>query len=272
MSKAFLKWAGGKKWFIDQLGSSLPKDYNRYIEPFLGGGSVFFYMEPSKAILSDINQELIDTYLSVKNDLRNVYIDLQNHVDNHSEEYYYMLREQSFVLGSSEAAARMIYLNKACFNGIYRVNNDGKFNVPYGRKKRILIDKEGLVSSSRALQPAEIICQNFTKTIGRARKGDFLFCDPPYAVKGDNDLFVSYTKTSFSWNDQLKLAHSLKKAKDRAVMILMTNAAHESIMSLYPKDEFNSVVMNRKCLIAGAGKSKDFNEFIVWANFDFILE
>ena len=273
MSGAFLKWAGSKKWFVDQLGTSLPTEFNRYIEPFLGSGSVFFYLQPKNALLCDVNQELIDTYLSVKNDVRSVIYDLQDHVDNHSENYYYMLRSHTEEPGSSEAAARMIYLNKACFNGIYRVNADGIFNVPFGKKKKITIDYNGLLASSAALQNAKISCQDFAKTIGQARKGDFLFCDPPYAIKGTNESFVGYTQNCFDWNSQVKLADSLLKAKKRGVKVLMTNAAHESIISLYPKDEFQSVIMNRKCMIAGAGeKSKSFNELIVWGNFDFNVE
>lgn len=129
MGKAFLKWAGGKRWLVNSESHRFPTEYNRYIEPFLGGGAVFFFEEPNRAILSDINNELVNTYIAVRDNVDLVYKNLRIHSQKHSEEYYYQIREKR-PRKLYTIAARMIYLNKACFNGIYRVNREGKFNVP----------------------------------------------------------------------------------------------------------------------------------------------
>ena len=134
MAKPFLKWAGGKKWFVNQERDRLLLDFNRYIEPFLGGGSVFFYINPQQAILSDINAELVNAYICLRDEFESVYKKLHIHQIHNSEEYYYIIRDRQ-TRTNATSAARTIYLNKACFNGVYRVNRDGKFNVPYGKVK-----------------------------------------------------------------------------------------------------------------------------------------
>lgn len=221
MAKPFLKWAGGKKWFVNQERDRLLLDFNRYIEPFLGGGSVFFYINPQQAILSDINAELVNAYICLRDEFESVYKKLHIHQIHNSEEYYYIIRDRQ-TRTNATSAARTIYLNKACFNGVYRVNRDGKFNVPYGKVKNLIFDRNALQESSIALRGTEILCQDFEATIDQAEQNDFIFCDPPYAVLNEDNRFVSYTANLFSWNDQVRLSHALNRAAQRGVKILMT--------------------------------------------------
>jgi len=151
MAKSFLKWAGGKHWLVNNESNRFPKQFNKYIEPFLGGGAVFFHIAPKEAIISDINTELIDTYIAVRDEFDLVFQELINHQENNSKEYYYSVRD----CNPEEAylrAARMIYLNKTCFNGIYRVNKAGRFNVPYGSERSLNFNKEKLNNVSNILK------------------------------------------------------------------------------------------------------------------------
>ena len=267
MAKPFLKWAGGKKWFVNRESARFPQTYNRYIEPFLGGGSVFFFLEPHDAILSDINQELIQTYISFKEEFPSVFEYLKKHYRNDSPDYFYKVRETQ-TRTSHTAAARMIYLNKACFNGIYRVNRNGEFNVPYGKHKSINLIKKELEDSYRCLGNAQILCQDFEKTIDMSENGDFIFCDPPYAVINEENRFVAYNAESFSWDDQIRLANSLEKASTRGVKIIMTNVDHPKVRALYqdnPEFELDSV--DRHCFISGTNSGRSvYSELIVSAN------
>ena len=197
MSDTFLKWAGGKNWFVNNENERFPNEFNRYIEPFLGSGAIFFHSQPLNAILSDINQELINTYISVRDEVGLVYENLKRHQRNNNRAYYYRMRATK-TRTTATSAARMIYLNKACFNGIYRVNKKGEFNVPFGTDRDIIFDRDSLDRSSYKLQNADILCQDFQRTIEMAEEYDFLFCDPPYAVVNEDNRFVSYTADIFS--------------------------------------------------------------------------
>ncbi len=267
MGKTFLKWAGGKRWLVNSESYRFPTKYNRYIEPFLGGGAVFFFIEPKKAILSDINSELIDTYIAVRDNVDLVYRNLRIHSNKHSKEYYYQIRKRR-PRTLHTLAARMIYLNKTCFNGIYRVNREGKFNVPFGTHDEIYFDKDDLQKSSTVLQGAEILCQDFEITVNLAMKNDFLFCDPPYAVVDEENRFVSYNADAFSWQDQERLSSALIRAKDRGVKILMTNVDHPAVRKLYENiDGFVLDTVERQCYISGTVEGrKAYQELIVSAN------
>ena len=267
MINTFLKWAGGKRWFVNNENHRFPNEFNRYIEPFLGGGAVFFYLEPHEAILSDINNELINTYVTVRDDIQSVYRNLRIHEKNHCKEYFYKVRDRK-TRTLATSAARMIYLNKSCFNGIYRVNKHGKFNVPYGTRDEITFDLESLVESSNILQNAQILCQDFETTINMAQEDDFIFCDPPYAVVDDENRFVGYNADVFSWDDQIRLANTLERAKERNVKIIMTNVDHENVRGLYENiDGFTLDSVQRQCFISGtANGRKTYQELIVSAN------
>lgn len=267
MAKPFLKWAGGKNWFVNRESDRFPLTYNRYIEPFLGGGSVFFFLKPCDAILSDINQELIQTYISFKEEFPDVFKYLKIHYRNDSPNYYYKLRKTQ-TRKTYTAAARMIYLNKACFNGIYRVNQKGAFNVPYGKHKSFNLMENELMESSCCLKNAKILCQDFETTINMSINGDFIFCDPPYAVLNEENRFVAYNADSFSWDDQIRLAKSLERAAKRGVKIIMTNVNHPKVRELYENNpEFELDSVSRYCFISGtnAGRSV-YSELIASAN------
>lgn len=267
MHGSFLKWAGGKNWLVSNEATRFPVSFNRYVEPFLGGGSVFFYLSPNEAILSDINEELISTYNAIKNDYEKVFINLKRHQNNNSKDYYYQVRASN-PRKEYTRAARMIYLNKTCFNGIYRVNKDGEFNVPYGTKRQVYFDKNQFCKIAGVLKKASIKCQDFETTINMAEGGDFLFCDPPYAVIDENNRFIGYNAEQFRWSDQERLAQCLIHAKDRGVLIMMTNVDHPRVRELYDNSGFNMDVVDRKCAISGRNSGrKNYKELIVTANY-----
>jgi DNA adenine methylase len=248
----FLKWAGGKRWFITHYSSLLPNSYNRYIEPFLGSGSVFFHLEPSKSVLSDKNSELIMTYTAIKNNPEEVYKILKKHASKHNTEYYYIVRNQKPRIGVY-IAARMIYLNRTCWNGLYRVNLHGKFNVPIGTKNKVIYENESFSDISKILKNAEIVCCDYQDIVDDAESGDFLFIDPPYTVKHNFNGFIKYNEELFSWEDQIRLAECAIKAKERGAKVIITNANHESVTSLY-KNGFSLKVITRSSIISGNPK------------------
>lgn len=267
MAKPFLKWAGGKAWFAANEGNRIPQNYDRYIEPFLGGASMFFSINPQNAILSDINQELINTYNALRENFNLVYRNLKKHETNNSQEYYYKIRKTKPRTQPS-AAARMIYLNKTCFNGIYRTNGNGNFNVPYGTDKQISFDKQELLDASNSLQHATLLCQDFEYTVNLAQENDFLFCDPPYVVPTSTNKFNLYNAVSFSWDDQIRLARLLHAAANRGVKIILTNIEHPSVRELYNDElRFQLDTISRKCTISGVAEGrKDFQELVISAN------
>ena len=270
MENTFLKWAGGKNWFVKHQNHRLPAQYNRYIDPFLGGGSVFFYMEPNEAILSDVNSELISTYLAIQQDWERLDRKLREHSRNHirtaDDSYYYGVRDQN-PRTLTNIAARMIYLNRTCFNGIYRVNRKGKFNVPRGSKDTVLTGQEEFEQRSVLLQNADIRCCDFEETINEAQENDFLFCDPPYAIQ-EEQSFVGYTQDLFDWDDQIRLANALERARQRNVNIFMTNVNHPSVRALYEDREgFLLDEVSRYSSISGKSDGrKQYSELIVSAN------
>ena len=168
-----------------------------------------------------------------------------------------------------EKAARMIYLNKTCFNGIYRVNKAGKFNVPYGTERELNFDEEKLRRCSELLMNANIYCQDFQETVDLAQNGDFIFCDPPYAVIDENNRFIGYNAEQFKWEDQERLAMSLLQAKNRGVLIMMTNVDHPRVRNLYDQDMgFQLHTVERMCIISGKREGrKIYKELIVTANY-----
>lgn len=268
MGSSFLKWAGGKHWLVNNESHRFPTQFNKYIEPFLGGGAVFFFIAPEQSLLSDVNSELINTYVAIKDDYESVYSNLRRHQSNNSKEYYYKVRESN-PRTPATCAARMIYLNKTCFNGIYRVNKAGRFNVPYGTERALNFEKEKFKSTAEALKNADIRCQDFETTINEAQEGDFIFCDPPYAVIDENNRFIGYNAEQFTWSDQERLANCLIEAKNRGVLIMMTNVDHPLLRALYEHDEdFVLDTIDRKCVISGtsAGR-KTYKELVVTANY-----
>ncbi|ENW05265.1 DNA adenine methylase [Acinetobacter beijerinckii] len=261
-----LKWAGGKRWFAKKHLSLLPEKYNTYIEPFFGSGATFFKLKPEKAIINDINSKLMNVYNSIKLNPIEVEALLKIHHSNHSKDYYYYIRdlEPDDYL---EQAAQFLYLNRTCFNGIYRVNLKGKFNVPIGTKTEVLLENDDFIKVSECLLNVEIMNQDFEKIIDMADKGDLLFIDPPYTVRHNNNGFIKYNENLFSWEDQVRLHESLKRAHNREVKILCTNANHQSIHDLYEEDYFNKNIVSRYSSISGKKSSRNQYEEVVIRNY-----
>lgn len=266
MNSTFLKWAGGKNWFVKHQSHRLPTNYQRYIDPFVGGGSLYFYLEPTQAIINDVNGELVTTYRAIQQDWQRVERKLREHSRRHSEAYYYQVRDMRPRQAYS-IAARMIYLNRTCFNGIYRVNREGKYNVPIGSPHPVITNADRFQERSRVLQGTVINQGDFEPIIDQAMAGDFLFCDPPYAVL-EETRFVSYTRNEFNWNDQIRLRDALVRAQQRNVMIIMTNVNHPAVRALYEDiNGFDLDEVSRYSSISGtSGGRQQYSELIVSAN------
>lgn len=259
----FMKWPGGKRWFIHQHSDVLPQTYRRYIEPFLGGGSVFFHLQPEQAILGDTNAELIDLFRMVAWRRKTLEQMLQEHQQNHGKRHYYRVRS-AVPDDPVERAARTLYLNRTCFNGMYRVNREGEFNVPKGVKDTILLAQDDFTSAAKLLRRAKIVVSDFQPLIDRARRNDLVFADPPYIVGHNNNGFVKYNELLFKWDDQIRLAEALRKAQERGVKVVSTNAAHAQIERLYPTSRFAIRRVERFSSISGDANGRcQFQEIII---------
>lgn len=258
--KPFLRWAGGKTWLIKHLSNYLPANgYTNYHEPFLGGGAVFFSLEPHKAYLSDLNKELIDTYKQIQNNVEEVIIQLSKF--SNTESHYYEIRSNIYT-DAAQKAAKFIYLNQTSFNGIYRVNLKGEYNVPFGYRNKCFYDPEGLRLSSKALTDVVLMHVDFMETLNNVKENDLVFVDPPYTVAHENNGFVKYNQKIFAWEDQERLSAYLKSVTDRGAHFIMTNAAHKSIEALYT-DIGRSIKLKRASLIGGKGAIRTtYNELI----------
>lgn len=258
----FLKWAGGKRWLVTKYSSIFPNTYNRYIEPFLGSGAVFFKLQPNESILSDINEELINTYIALKKNWKRVFNKLKEHHRHHCKEYYYSVRN-SKPRSLFTKASRFIYLNRTCWNGLYRVNLKGFFNVPIGTKTEVITPEDDFQKVSRLLKKAQLKHLDFEKIIDLAERDDLIFVDPPYSAKNNDNGFIKYNNKLFSWDDQVRLRDCLMRAKRRHVKILATNSAHESVHELF-RNDFQIVSLTRYSLIAGdASKRKPCKELLI---------
>lgn len=231
-AEPFLKWAGGKRWLVNAHKDIFNVNFKRYIEPFVGGGSVYFYLTPSNAILADKNKQLIETYMAIKHDWKRVNDELTLHAMKHSKEYYYMIRALTFDDIYSRAA-QLIYLNRTCWNGLYRVNKNGEFNVPIGTKYKVVLESDNFEYISKLLSNTDIHNSDFECIIDKAGNDDLLFIDPPYTVNHNNNGFIKYNQHIFSWEDQVRLSRCVLRAKQRGAAIILTNADHKSIHELY---------------------------------------
>ena len=266
MDSTFLKWAGGKNWFIRKHSDLFPAEYNRYIDPFLGGGAIYFYLEPKKAIVNDINSELITTFQAIQNDWKRVECTLKKHAKNHNHEYYYQVRAMK-TKKPYTVSARMIYLNRTCFNGIYRVNRQGGFNVPIGSKNAVLLPTDKFEERSMIMKGTEFKNEDFEKIINMAKKDDLLFCDPPYAVQDEDNRFVGYTKNLFNWDDQIRLANAIERARIRGVKIILTNVNHPAVRALYDENNYTLMDDTRFSSLSGRATGRlQYKELIVTAN------
>lgn len=262
--KPFLKWAGGKTQLIEKLEQFFPKDYDTYIEAFLGGGALFFHLQPSKAILSDINPELINCYTNIRDNVDEVIFHLKSLKNN--EDFYYEIRGCDIsTLTSEERAVRFIYLNKTCFNGLYRENKKGEFNVPYGRYTNPQIcDEKRLYLAHEALQNAKLICGNYKTVLRRyAQHNDFIFLDPPYVPVGKYSDFQRYTKDFFYDDDHIELRDEFKRLINIGAKVILTNSNTEFVRELYAG--YPSEVFQTKRLISSKSETRTGEDLVIYS-------
>lgn len=263
--KPFLRWAGGKTWLTKYIEDYVPNDFNDYYEPFVGGGAIFFYLKSkgyikNKSFLSDSNPDLINTYSILKNNPQELFKILQTHFDNENE--YYRIRSANFT-DPVEKAAQFIFLNKTSFNGIYRVNQKGKYNVPYGKRNLSnLYNYDHLTDVSMALENTTLITNDFKKSCESVVSNDFVFVDPPYTVAHENNGFIHYNQSLFSWENQIQLSKITKDINEKDAYFLVTNACHESIKNLYLTGIQKP--LSRSSTIGGRGANRTmYNEIII---------
>lgn len=251
----FIKWAGGKTQIISNLDSMIPSEINRYFEPFVGGGAMFFHLMSDRnmrfaAYLSDINKELITAYKVVKNNVKELIQILKKHQREYNKnpsEYYYKLRDKIKPRNDVEIAARFISLNKTCYNGLYRVNRKGIFNVPIGRYKNPLIcDGSNLENVSNALRYSKAVIQvsDYKEALLNAEKGDFIYLDPPYHPMSSTANFTGYTDCGFGDRDQSELAKIFVELNDRNCKVLLSNSDTPFIRRLYSDFANHTIEVN----------------------------
>lgn len=264
--KPFLKWAGGKTQLLGELHKYVPNNYNKYIEPFIGGGAMFFSLNLNESIISDSNEELIITYKQVKTNVNNVIAHLETF--EHKEEFYYDIRSlDPTELEDGYRAARLIYLNKTCFNGLYRVNKKGLFNVPYGKGNGNFLNEEVLRNASEFLQETTIINGDYLAVLNEfATEGDFIFLDPPYYPVGKYSDFKRYTKEFFYHEDQVQLKNEFERLVNMGCKVVLTNSDHEVILDLY--SEFKVDIIETRRVISSNAKTRKGKDIIVVGGYD----
>lgn len=268
----FVKWAGGKRQLIKEIINRLPRQFNTYYEPFVGGGALFFHLAPSKSVINDITTELVITYEVVRDNVDELMNKLNEHTKYHAlnpKEYYYSVRKLDRETDWSNSdkisiASRFIYLNKACFNGLYRVNRSGYFNVPFNKKKSIIThSKDNLINIHNFLNSSQttIFNSDFENVAKMAKKGDFVFFDPPYdALK--KDTFDSYNPQSFGVDGQKRLAHLFEELTERGVYVMLTNHNTPLINALYSKFHIDVIAVKR--MINSDSSNRHGTEVIVY--------
>jgi DNA adenine methylase len=258
----FVKWVGGKGRILSQLLPLLPPGaaHMRHVEPFVGGGAMFFARQPERALLCDVNPDLIATYAAVRNRVEDVVAALAPLALSHNTEHYYRARSRyngRQGLGDAERAAHFIYLNKTCFNGLHRVNRRGEFNVPAGRYKNPrILDGDSLRAASDALARAELRCGSFEELLRGARPGDFVYFDPPYEPVSETANFTSYARDGFGQEDQERLRGVFRELDRRGCKLMLSNSDVPFIRHLYRDWRIDTVAAPRavSCDVRGRGK------------------
>lgn len=255
-----VKWVGGKRQLMFELLKNMPKNYNRYFEPFIGGGALFFYLQPDNAYISDMNEELINLYQVVRDNVDELVADLQKH--DISKEYFMEIRnidrtEEYENWSDVQKASRFIYLNRTCFNGMYRVNSKGEFNVPFGHYKNPrILDENNLINCSNLLQRTEIKHADFSEILKKVKKGDFVYFDPPYVPLSETSSFTSYTKDGFDMDMQFKLRDVCDELDSMGVKFLLSNSDTKLVNELYENYNIKKVFASRQINANADGRGK----------------
>ena len=266
----FVKWAGGKRQLIPQIRERMPEKYNDYYEPFVGGGAVIFDLLPANALINDINKALINTYRTICNE-PDTFLKEVNRLDNDmwedGKKYYYSIREHynDKLMRSEydvELATLFVFINKHCFNGLYRVNGKGLFNVPYNNSRRVSIDEEAIMAASEDLKGVTIIDGDFEQACKNAKKGDFVFIDSPYAPLNPTS-FESYTKEGFDIESHKRLAKLYDELTARGCYCMLTNHNTELINELYGNKDYKIDVVSVKRMINSDASNRVGEEVII---------
>ena len=267
--KPFVKWAGGKRQLMGLIQEFFPNRYGTYFEVFLGGGIVYFRLKPKKAILTDSNTDLINCYIVVRDQVDKLISAIKWYESKVSDkDYYYEMRDQCLDgMTDIKKAARFIYLNKTCYNGLYRVNREGKFNVPYGKHEKPprLYDELSLRAVSKILQSAELSACDFECGLRNATRDDFIYFDPPYD-RSNNSSFISYSQNGFGRKDQVRLAKVFKSLDRKGCKLLLSNSDTSLVRDLYRDFIIKPVSTKRAINCKGDGR-RDFPEVLV-VNYD----
>lgn len=253
-----VKWAGGKRQLLNNIIPHIPKKINTYIEPFIGGGAVFFELQPKKALINDLNIELMNMYYVVAHYTDELLANLKILKENNSKEFYYLIRDydrnEEQILDNYEMAARLIYLNKTCYNGLYRVNKNNQFNVPYGNHKNPAIyNEKNIRNMAKYLSSNDIgyTANDYRETLKSAKPGDFVYLDPPY-----DETWTSYTAEGFNKGNQEELAEACKELDKKGINFLLSNNRTDNIEKLYKGFNIEVVKANRAINSNGKGRGK----------------
>ena len=274
--KPFVKWAGGKRQLLPILSQHTPKNLDTYFEPFLGGGAVLFHLisqnSQLKCFVSDLNSTLILSYVTIRDKVDELIISLEEHSENYfknPEEYYYRVRDSN-PKNQIDKVSRLIFLNKTCFNGLYRVNSKGKFNVPIGRYVNPnIVNKENLQVLSHVLQSKRISikCEDFTTALRRAQKDDFVYLDPPYQPVSSTANFTSYTNDNFDYKDQERLFIEFKKLDSKGCKIILSNSKSQEVIELFSEYSDNIIEINANRFINSNSKKRTGHTEILIKNY-----
>ncbi|MBF1161233.1 MAG: Dam family site-specific DNA-(adenine-N6)-methyltransferase [[Eubacterium] sulci] len=267
----FLKWAGGKRQLLDKIIDRMPKSFNNYYEPFIGGGALLFELQPAKAVINDINASLINAYITIAEKpfkFISAVTELDSQTPEDGKAYYYSLRERynnKLVKTEydTELSALFVFLNKHCFNGLYRVNAKGLFNVPYNNSKRESINNESIIAISEYLKNVKIMQGDFEKACNDAQRGDFVFFDSPYAPLNPTS-FESYTKEGFDIESHKRLANLFEKLTDKGCYCMLTNHNTEFINDLYGNKGYKMDVVSVKRMINSNASKRVGEEVIIY--------
>lgn len=262
----FLKWAGGKSELLQHLVTKVPRSFNTYWEPFLGGGALFFHLAPTSAVLSDLNEDLVNCYQVVRSDVEPLIEELKKH-RNEKAHFLKVRKMQPWELDSIQRAARLVYLNKTCYNGLYRVNLRAEFNVPFGQYDNPRIcDPIALRAASRTLQNAEITAKDFRFLLYRAQPGDFIYLDPPYNPLSTTASFTSYSEAPFGDREQKALREVFRALDERGCRLMLSNSDTQYIRKLYSNFNTEPVLASRAINCRGDKRGK-ISELII-RNYD----
>ncbi|HSG17679.1 MAG TPA: DNA adenine methylase [Anaerolineae bacterium] len=265
-AKPFLKWAGGKRRLLSQYAGYFPppSTIGRYYEPFIGSAAIFFHLQPAEARLADVNQNLVEVYRVVQQDVERVICSLKGH--KNERDYYYRVRDQDPAeLTPAHRAARLIYLNRTCYNGLYRENQKGRFNVPFGRYDNPTIcDEDRLRRASQALQGVELVDDDFEVVVAPAGLGDFVYFDPPYVPLSNTSNFTAYNRYGFDLDDQRRLAEVIGRLTRQGCRVMLSNSSAPLVYELYDRPEYRLVpIQARRSINSKAGGRGPVKELLI---------